>query len=96
MDELKNLLAKRMVDHKLGDEAIASLVCHNANLIADGKYIANRYKNGILTVVVANSAQANNLHLELWQIKKRVAERVNPYPINKVIIKVNSEQKNAK
>jgi hypothetical protein len=89
MDELKNLLAKRMADHKLGDEAVASLVCHNANLIADGKYVANRYKNGTLTVVVPNSAQANNLQLELWQIKKRVAERVSPHPVNKIVIKVS-------
>lgn len=88
MDELKNLLAGRMADHKLGEEAVASLVCHNANLISDGKYIANRYKNGVLTVIVPNSAQANNLQLELWQLKKRISERVNPHPINRIVIKV--------
>ena len=87
MEELKKLLITRMADHKLGGEMVASLVCHNANLLSEGKYVAKRYKNGVLTVVVANSAEANNLQIALSNLKKRINERVHPHPINRIIIK---------
>lgn len=77
-----------MSEHRLGPEHVASVVCHNANLIADGAFTATRYKNGVLTVTVPSSSHASEVQAGLVGIRHRIRERVSPHPVTRILIRV--------
>lgn len=87
MDELKELLQKRMTDYHLGSEALAATVCYGITSLADGKFTATRYKNGVLTISVSSASLAADIQANIFVLKKRFAERVAPHPITRVIIR---------
>ncbi|MFA6082472.1 MAG: hypothetical protein WC773_03625 [Patescibacteria group bacterium] len=87
MDDIKELLLKRMNQHHLGSEAIASQVCYSINQIAEGRFEAIRYKNGVLTVTVPSSSAASDLQGGMSALKIRLSQRVSPNRIIRIIIK---------
>jgi len=93
MDELKEILQKRMADHRLGSEALAATVCYGVDSLAAGAFTAKRYKNGVLTISVTSSSAAADIQANILALKKRIAERVSPHPINRIIIRVEDSIK---
>ncbi|GEM_PF-6875144 len=87
MDHLKDVLQKRMSEHHLGSEALAATVCYNINQLAEGRFTASRYKNGVLTLTVASSSAAADLQAELSVLRQRFSERVAPNPINRIYVR---------
>jgi len=89
MEQLGDLIGKRLNQHKLGEAARASMVLNKANIFlqnkfpnAEGEVNAFRLKNGTLFIGVMSSVWSQ----ELWGYKEKLIEEIhNEYGKNSVI-----------
>lgn len=61
MDHISGSLNKRLNQRSLGTAAQAALVCHKANELAAGRFVARSFRSGMLTLAASSSAAAQEL-----------------------------------
>jgi hypothetical protein len=73
---------------KLSKPLKAAAVCDAARLVAQGRFAVISFKDGLLTLGINNSSEANNLQLESSQIMEIINKKLGNAEVQKLKFKI--------
>ena len=91
MDHIRDSLSKRLNQRSLSVTARAAYVCYVANELAAGRYVAQSFRAGILTIAAPSSAAAQDLKFARTTLQQTLNDRMKHPSIQEIRVIVGGQ-----
>jgi len=89
MEDIKNIIGRQSKLKRLQKPLEAAYICKTADSLADDRYCAISFKNGLLTVGVSSNLAAANLQVESSKIIALINQKLGENKVKRIRFKIS-------
>lgn len=89
MKKINKSLEKILRSYGIFEQAESAYICYVANEIAAGKFAAHSFKNGLLTLLVKDSYQAQEINFNQRTIIEAINNKIGKEKVQRIRFRIN-------